>query len=97
METGGGGHNFCPNSRGYWTEINSERIGMEVPNDNFKYMNQYAYPLNTIRKPKIMKDLLSWSVEQDVHGLGRWSEHQHCNSDVTVNLAMKMAEQILVK
>lgn len=88
-------HNFCPNSRGYWTETNSERIGMEVTNDNFKYMNQYAYPLNTIRKPAIMKNLLSWSAEQGVYGLGRWGEHQHYNSDVTVDLAMKMAERII--
>lgn len=88
-------HNFCPNSRGYWTETNSERIGMEVPNGNFKYMNQYAYPLNTIGKPDIMRNLLSWSAEQGVYGLGRWGEHQHYNSDVTVELAMKMAEQIL--
>lgn len=85
-------HNFCPNSKGYWTETNSERIGMEEPNDNFKYMNQYAYPLNTIEKPAIMKKLLAWSEEQDVYGLGRWGEHQHYNSDVTVDLAMKMTE-----
>lgn len=87
-------HNFCPNSNGYWTETNSERIGMEEPNDNFKYMNQYAYPLNTIRKPDIMKKLLSWSKEQGVIGLGRWGEHQHYNSDVTVDLAMKLAERL---
>lgn len=88
-------HNFCPNSRGYWTETNSERLGMETPNDNFKYMNQYAYPLNTIRKPAIMKKLLSWSEEQGAYGLGRWGEHQHYNSDVTVDLAMKMAERFI--
>lgn len=88
-------HNFCPNSKGYWTETNSERIGMEDPNDNFKYMNQYAYPLNTIRKPEIMKKLLSWSKEQGVIGLGRWGEHQHYNSDVTVDLAMKLAEKLV--
>lgn len=88
-------HNFCPNSGGYWTETNSERIGMEKPNDNFKYMNQYAYPLNTIRKPEIMKRLLSWSKEHGVIGLGRWGEHQHYNSDVTVDLALKLAENEL--
>ncbi len=84
-------HNFCPNSKGYWTETNSERIDMEKPNDNFKWMNQYAYPLNTIKKPEIMKKLLAWSREQGVYGLGRWGEHQQYNSDVTVDLAMKMA------
>ena len=88
-------HNFCPNSKGYWTETNSERIDMEEPNNNYKYMNQYAYPLNTIRKPEIMKKLLSWSKEQGVIGLGRWGEHQHYNSDVTVDLAMKLASELI--
>ena len=31
-------------------------------------------------------------VLQGVHGLGRWGEHSHYNSDVTVDLAMKMAD-----
>lgn len=88
-------HNFCPNSKGYWTETNSERIGMEAPNAHFEYMNQYAYPLNTIKKPAIMKCLLSWSKEQGVIGLGRWGEHQHYNSDVTVNLALKLVESLI--
>lgn len=88
-------HNFCQNSNGYWTETNSERIEMEGPNDNFKYMNQYAYPLNTIKKPAIMKRLLGWCKEHCVYGLGRWGEHQHYNSDVTVDLAMKMAIQLM--
>lgn len=87
-------HNFCPNSKGYWTETNSERIEMEKANDNFKYMNKYAYPLNTIRKPEIMDKLLRWSKEQGVLGLGRWGEHQHYNSDVTVELAMKLGESL---
>ena len=89
-------HNFCPNSKGYWTETNCERIGMEEPNDNFKYMNQYAYPLNTIRKPEIMKKLLTWSKAHDVIGLGRWGEHQHYNSDVTVELSLKMVERLII-
>lgn len=88
-------HNFCPNSKGYWTETNSERIVMEEQNDNFKCMNQYAYPLNTIKKPEIMIKLLSWSKEHDVIGLGRWGEHQHYNSDVTVDVAMKLADSIV--
>lgn len=87
-------HNFCPNSRGYWTETNSERVETELSNDNFKYLNQYAYPLNTINKPEIMKKLLSWCREKRVIGLGRWGEHQHYNSDVAVDMAIKCAEQI---
>ena len=88
-------HNFCPNSKGYWTETNSERIDMDEEVANFKYMNQYAYPLNTIRKPEIMQRLLSWSKEQDVIGLGRWGEHQHYNSDVTVGLALNLYDRIV--
>ena len=88
-------HNFCPDSRGYWTETNSERIDMEAPNNNFKYMNQYAYPLNTINKPDIMKKLLTWSEKKNVYGLGRWGEHEHYNSDVTVDLALKLIEKLI--
>ena len=87
-------HNFCPNSRGYWTETNSERVDMEEPRDSFRYMNKYAYPLNTIKKPDIMKKLLLWSREQGVIGLGRWGEHQHYNSDVTVGLAIELVERL---
>lgn len=87
-------HNFCPNSKGYWTETNSERISMEDTNNNYKYMNQYAYPLNTIHKPEIMKELLTWSKAHGVIGLGRWGEHQHYNSDVTVELAMKLVDML---
>ena len=88
-------HNFCPNSRGYWTETNSERINMDGLSCNFKYMNLYAYPLNTIRKPEIMRRLLDWSKTRGVFGLGRWGEHSHYNSDVTVELAMKLACEVI--
>ena len=89
-------HNFCPGSKGYWTETNSERIGMERPDNNFKYMNQYAYPLNIIKKPEIMRKLLAWSKEHGVIGLGRWGEHQHYNSDVTVGLAMELVDKLCI-
>lgn len=87
-------HNFCPNSKGYWTETNSERVAMEKEEGSFKYMNKYAYPLNTINKPEIMNELLTWSRSMGVIGLGRWGEHQHYNSDVTVELAMKLSEEL---
>ncbi|MBQ2411467.1 MAG: hypothetical protein II310_09580, partial [Selenomonadaceae bacterium] len=54
--------------------------------------NQYAYPLNTIGKRELMKKLLAWSRSMDVIGVGRWGEHQHYNSDVTVELAIKATE-----
>ncbi len=87
-------HNFCENSRGYWTETNSERLDLKEDNPNFKYLNKYAYPLNTIKKPEIMKNLLKWCETKNVYGLGRWGEHQHYNSDVTVDLAMQLADKL---
>ncbi len=88
-------HNFCPNSKGYWTETNSDLIPMDTQDNHFKYLNKYAYPLNTIRKPEIMHKLLAWSKEHNVYGLGRWGEHQHYNSDLTVELTMKLAEKLV--
>lgn len=87
-------HNFCPCSKGYWTETNGDRVSPGNNHTGFKYMNRYAYPLNTIRKPAIMKKLLSFSREQGVYGLGRWGEHQHYNSDVAVRLAMDLADNM---
>ena len=87
-------HNFCPGSRGYWTETNKENIREKDGGSGFRYLNQYAYPLNTIKKPEIMRKILEWGKKQNVFGLGRWGEHQHYNSDVVVELALKMAEQM---
>lgn len=87
-------HNFCPNSRGYWTETNSERVSEKSSGSIYKYRNLFAYPLNTIRKPAIMDELLRFARSREVYGLGRWGEHQHYNSDVAVELAMKLAEHI---
>lgn len=87
-------HNFCPNSRGYWTETNGERIQNGESSSCYRYWNQYAYPLNTVRKPEIMRRLLAWSGAHNVIGLGRWGEHQHYNSDVTVELAMELMDRI---
>ena len=86
-------HNFCPNSKGYWTETNMERAGGKQGKDIF--CNVYAYPLNTIEKPQIMKDLLFWCKKRRVYGLGRWGEWEHYNSDVTVKKALRLAEEFV--
>ena len=88
-------HNISTNGKGYWTETNGERIGMERVGNGFRYMNRYAYPLNTVGKPKIMNRLLRWSEKHNVYGLGRWGEHQHYNSDVTVELAINMCNGLV--
>ena len=89
-------HNFCPGSKGYWTETRVERVKMfaEGSEGNFTYLNQYAYPLNTIGKPEIMQKLLQWCEQYQVYGLGRWGEHQHYNSDVTVGRSLDLAEKL---
>lgn len=87
-------HNFCRGAKGYWTETNSERVGAEVNTNHFRHMNKYAYPLNTLDKPWIMKRLLSWVEQKGVIGLGRWGEHEHYNSDTVVERAIRLAERV---
>ena len=86
-------HNFCPGSRGYWTETNGDRVSEPQNKHGFRYLNEYAYPLNTIGKNEFMAELLNWAAARKVIGLGRWGEHQHYNSDLTVQIAMSLAEK----
>lgn len=88
-------HNFCPDSKGYWTETNLTRFETEGKNKDNYFVMDYAYPLNTIGKPEKMKKLLEFAASKNVFGLGRWGEHEHYNSDVVVSLALKKAEEIL--
>lgn len=83
-------HNFCPSSKGYWTETNADRVQLNTKTTGFSYTNEYAYPLNTLDKPAIMKRLLDYAKTKGVYGLGRWGEHEHYNSDVTVNRAIDL-------
>lgn len=86
-------HNFCAGSKGYWTETNSERKD-DNTNSSFRYTNDYAYPLNTIGKEEIMQEILAYSKSKGIIGLGRWGEWQHYNTDVVVELAMQLADQL---
>ena len=85
-------HNFCADSKGYWVETNLDRVtGGDY---GFSFRNEYTYPLNTIDKPKIMASLLSYMGQRQVYGLGRWGEHEHYNSDATVERAMRLFERL---
>ena len=86
--------NFCNNSRGYWTETNKDRISSNC-DSLYSYMNEYAYPHNTIGKKEAISEILKWAETKKVYGLGRWGEHEHYNSDLTVELSMKMAEKLI--
>ena len=59
------------------------------------YRNEYTYPLNTIDKPEVMKKLLSYMKDMGIYGLGRWGEHEHYNSDRTVERAMELFETLV--
>ena len=86
-------HNFCPGSEGYWTETNMERI--ETDTGRVRHGVEYAYPLNTVEKPEIMNRLLAWASTKKIYGLGRWGEHEHYNADLVVELAMKLADELM--
>lgn len=91
-------HNFCENSRGCWMETRKDRVHLfSEETASFTYMNEYAYPLNTLDKPEIMDHLLSYCRKRNIYGLGRWGEHNHYNSDVTVEKGMKLAEELCQK
>lgn len=87
-------HNFCENAKGYWLETRKERVALFDKEAPFQYMNQYAYPLNTVEKPQMMKKLKSFCEEKKIYPLGRWGEHEHYNSDTTVELAIKLVERL---
>ena len=61
------------------------------------YVNEYAYPLNTVHKPAIMVEVKAYFESKGIYALGRWGEHQHYNSDVCVEKAMSFAERVLMK
>ncbi len=59
------------------------------------FVNEYTYPLNTIGKPQIMDRLLKYMGQRGIYGLGRWGEHEHYNSDRTVERAMELFRELV--
>lgn len=86
--------NFALGSRGYWTETRKERVNLFTKAAAYKYVNEYAYPLNTVHKPEIMRELMHCAEGKGVYALGRWGEHMHYNSDVVVEKSMELFERI---
>lgn len=85
--------NFCPQSKGYWTETNLTRL--EPTDRPYRYINKYAYPLNTIGKPEKIKSILRSFEACNIFGLGRWGEWEHYNSDVVVERAICLADKLM--
>jgi UDP-galactopyranose mutase len=57
------------------------------------FKNKYAYPLNTLNKPKVIAALLAGTQKHNIFGLGRWGEWEHYNSDVVIERGIHLAEQ----
>ncbi len=63
----------------------------------YKCVNEYAYPVNTVGKPEIMREVLTYAEKKEIYGIGRWGEHQHHNSDIVVELALDFADRLISK
>ncbi len=85
--------NFCPGSQGYWTECNGARSPQA---QGFRHHNEYAYPVNTLDKPKAIATILDWGQGNNIYGLGRWGKWEHMNSDIAVAEAIAIAKQIVL-
>jgi protoporphyrinogen oxidase len=84
-------HNFCPGSRGYWTETNAARSG---PAQGYRHRNEFAYPVNTQGKPEAVAAILAWASDKGIIGAGRWGTWEHMNSDIAVAEALTLAEKL---
>jgi len=86
-------HNFCPGSRGYWTETNSSRNAGRAR--CFRHRNEFAYPVNTREKPGAIADVVAWAKTKHIVGMGRWGLWEHMNSDVAVANGLALAQALL--
>lgn len=89
-------YNYNKTWRGYWTETNSKRASI-AGKGSFHYRNEYAYPLNTLEKPKAIKSILNWFSERNIIGLGRWGEWEHYNGDVVIAKGRNLANKLIVE
>jgi len=86
--------NFCTNSRGYWTETNSARTESKPSGPGF-FHNEFAYPINTLKKPALIEKIDMWAKSHNVIPLGRWGRWEHMNSDIAVSEALTLAEKLM--
>ncbi len=84
--------NFSPGSQGHWTETNTRR---SVTTASWRHTNEYAYPVNTIRKPQQICRILDWAKGHGVIGFGRWGTWEHMNSDIAVKNAIRLGFETL--
>lgn len=86
--------NFCPGSRGFWSETNSSRSSTVA---GWRHHNEFAYPVNTRGKPEAVQKISAWANSQRIVSAGRWGKWEHMNSDVAVAEALALADALLCK
>ena len=60
----------------------------------FRHTNEYAYPVNTLDKPRNVETIKQWAASQGIYALGRWGQWEHMNSDVATSLAISAAREL---
>lgn len=84
--------NFCPGSRGYWTEANALRSPIA---NRWRHHNEFAYPVNTSDKPDAVTLVAAWARSHGIVATGRWGTWEHMNSDVAVAEGIHTAKQVI--
>jgi protoporphyrinogen oxidase len=83
--------NFASGARGYWTETNAARA---VEPAGWRHHNEFAYPVNTLEKPKAVAYICEWAATYGILGAGRWGKWEHMNSDVAVAEGLALARSL---
>lgn len=87
--------NFSKNAPGFWTETNEARSKMEQDHTKKYWINDYAYPLPTKKKQKSINLILQYFSQHGIHGVGRWGQWEHINSDITINRSFNLVDLLL--
>jgi len=87
--------NFIENAKGYWTETNEKRAKIIKEKNQKFWINEFAYPLNTLNKPIAIKKILEYFSKNSIFGLGRWGEWEHMNSDIAVSRSLELADKLI--
>ncbi len=60
------------------------------------FHNEYAYPIPLKNKETVISSILEKYSEVNFHGLGRWGQWQHHNSDVCIMEAMRLFRRLII-
>lgn len=89
-------HNFAPYSKpgGVMTDINRKRwleMGKKwktgVP--LYEHENIHAYPIPTAEYKEVMKNMLEYTKEYNLFGLGRWGQWRYFNTDQCIKQVLE--------